>query len=85
MGNIINFMEKLGASAELQELSEADVLEMLQTQNLAEADTGEFHSTIEKMLDARKKLVCGILPAEEPKEEPEPQDVPEQPVPDKDE
>lgn len=81
MGNIINFMEKLGASAEFQELSEAEVLEMLQQENLVERTGNMLHSQIEEILDVRKGLVCGILPAEEPSEEPE--DEPEQPSPER--
>lgn len=83
MGNIINFMEKLGASAEYQELSQAEVLEMLQQHTLTEDLGSDFHSKVEEILKVRKNLVCGILPAEEPKEEPEPKEVPEQPEPEK--
>ena len=68
MGNIINFMEKLGASAEFQELSEAEVIEMLQQQNLTPNKITELNPALEEMLDARKNLVCGIVPAEEPAE-----------------
>lgn len=78
MGNIINFMERLGASAEYQELSEAEVLEMLQQQNIVQSKISEFHSGIECLLDARKNLVCGLAPAEEPADEPAKEQEPEE-------
>ncbi|MBU1311980.1 MAG: hypothetical protein KKE30_20850 [Gammaproteobacteria bacterium] len=80
MGNIINFMEKLGASAEFQELSEAEVLEMLQQQQLVNDKPTNFHSAVEMLLDPRKNLVCGVAPAEEPADEPA--DEPEEDTPD---
>ncbi|NRQ43063.1 hypothetical protein HRH59_10955 [Rheinheimera sp. YQF-2] len=76
MGNIINFMEKLGASAEFQELSEAEVLEMLQQQQLVKDKPTKFYSAVEMLLDPRRNLVCGVAPAEEPAEEPE-EDTPD--------
>jgi len=85
MGNIINFMEKLGASADFQELSEAEVLEMLQQQNYTDGKQSGLNSVIEQLLDPRKNLVCGVMPAEEPNEQPEeqPEEEPEQPAPQK--
>jgi hypothetical protein len=70
MCNIINFMEKLGASAEFQELSEAEVANMLRAENLLEAEHINVIADVEALLDARKNVVCGIMPAEEPAEEP---------------
>ncbi|GAA0542788.1 hypothetical protein GCM10009098_08090 [Rheinheimera aquimaris] len=78
MGNIINFMEKLGASAEFQELSEAEVLEMLHKQNLTSEKSDNFNSAVVDLLEPRKNLVCGIMPAEEPNQEPEPDDESEE-------
>ncbi|WP_273024427.1 hypothetical protein [Rheinheimera sp.] len=75
MGNIINFMEKLGASAEFQELSEAEVLQMLKQ---AEGHThSNFLPHVEQLLDVRKNLVCGLVPAEEPAEDTPNDDAPE--------
>ncbi len=81
MGNIINFMEKLGASADFQELSEAEVLDMLRQQNFIGGEPKEFNAAVEQLLDPRKNLVCGVMPAEEPDEDSE--DEPEQPAPEK--
>lgn len=79
MGNIINFMEKLGALAEFQELSETEVLEMLKQQNLVEKSGSKFHTQIEDILDVRKGLICGIVPAEEPSEPSEEEPLEEEP------
>lgn len=79
MGKIIDFMEKLGASAEFQQLTEAEVIEMLQQQNLFESRPVNNFSQVEELLEVRKNLVCGIMPAEEPADEPveTPSDEPE--------
>jgi len=81
MGNIINFMEKLGSSAELQELSESDVVAMLKAQNLTPIGQTTLLAAVENLLEPRKNLVCGVMPAEEPDETPQPEDEPEQPTP----
>ena len=65
MGNLINFIEKLGASAELQQLSEAEVLKMMEKQSFTANSNVQLHAELAKILDARKNLVCGIHPAEE--------------------
>lgn len=76
MGNIINFMDKLGSSADLQELTEEEALKMLQ--QITDEKQDFFHTSIESLLDARKNLVCGVAPAEEPQEEtPDEDDTPE--------
>lgn len=64
MGTVIDFIEKLGASAELQLLTEAQALQMLQ-QSFDITLTGELHADIATELDARKNLVCGLAAAEE--------------------
>lgn len=69
MGNIINFMEKLGASAEFQELSEAEVLEMLQQENDAAANVADIEQALEVLVAPRTNVVCGVFPAEEPAED----------------
>ena len=69
MGNIINFMEKLGASAEFQELSESEVLKMLQQENDIAATTTDIEQAFELLITPRKNIVCGIFPAEEPAED----------------
>lgn len=74
MGNIINFMEKLGASAEFQELTETEVVAMLKQQDIAEDVKSEFLPHIEQLLDVRKTLICGLAPAEEPDETQTPDD-----------
>lgn len=70
-------MEKLGASAEFQELSEAEVIEMLKTSDVEVGDN--FFPHVEQVLDVRKNLVCGLAPAEEPQEDtPDEKDTPEE-------
>jgi len=81
MGNIINFMERLGASAEFQELTEAEVLEMLQQEQLLNDKPTKFYSAVDLLLDPRKNLVCGIAPAEEPAEEPEEENPDDKDIP----
>ena len=65
MGNLINFMERLGASAELQELSETEVLSILQQQHFKVGSENSLHQEVEKILDVRKNLICGVMAAEE--------------------
>lgn len=79
MGNIINFMEKLGASAEFQVLSETEALSMLQQAYEVDDEQEQFYSAVEMLLDPRKNLVCGVMPAEEPSEKPSQDDAPVEP------
>lgn len=64
MKNVIAFMEQLGASAELQNLTEAEALSMMQ-QHLDVAAPESLHSEVANILDVRKNLVCGVAVAEE--------------------
>ncbi|GAB2913576.1 hypothetical protein [Rheinheimera gaetbuli] len=82
MGNIINFMEKLGSSAEFQELTETEAMALLKQEKLVSNEASSLHPTVEMLLDARKNLVCGIEPAEEPAEQPE--DAPDEDSPEED-
>ena len=82
MGNIINFMEKLGAEAGFQELTEDQALTLLKSEQNIDFDAKELHVTVETLLDARKNLVCGIEPAEEPSEQPN--ETPDEDSPDED-
>lgn len=74
-------MEKLGSTAELQELSESEVVAMLQQHSQSGTEQTSFLAVVESLLEPRKNLVCGIMPAEEPLQ-PQPDDEPEQPEPD---
>lgn len=64
MDTVIDFIEKLGASAELQHLTEDQALQLLQ-QRFDIALTGDLHADIAADIDASKKLVCAIFAAEE--------------------
>lgn len=65
-------MEKLGASAEFQELSEVEALTMLRELGLTETQMSDFDSALDALISPRQNVVCGIFPAEEPgKEQPD--------------
>ncbi|WP_397471110.1 hypothetical protein [Rheinheimera sp.] len=63
MSKVISFMEKLGASSELKQLTESEVLELLKSECDLEASL--FHSDVAHMLGARSNMVCGLVAAEE--------------------
>lgn len=64
MKNVIAFMEQLGASAELQNLTENQALQLLR-ENFEVKSSGELHTDVAAMLAANSNLVCGVFAAEE--------------------
>lgn len=75
MKNVINLLEKMGASAEFKQL-DGDALDKVLNpldldEDLQAAILMRDNSVLEMLLDARNKIVCLVCPAEEePTEEP---------------
>lgn len=76
MSNIIDLLEKIGRSAELQQL---DSLTLAKISNPLDLDPqvqnailNHDNKALEMLLNARNKIVCAVCPAEE-----EPSDTPQ--------
>lgn len=76
MNNIINLLEKLGSSAELQQLDSITLAKVSNPldldQQVQNAILNHDNKALEMLLNARNKIVCAVCPAEE-----EPADTPE--------
>ncbi|MEH8019145.1 hypothetical protein MN202_18055 [Rheinheimera muenzenbergensis] len=76
MKNIINLLDKLGSSAELQQLDIATLAKISNPLDLDEqvqkAILNHDNKALEMLLNVRNKVVCAICPAEE-----EPSDTPQ--------
>lgn len=75
MKNVINLLEKMGASAELKQLDDEALEKVLNPldldADLQAAILKHDNSALEMILDVRNKIVCLVCPAEEePTEEP---------------
>ncbi len=77
MNNIINLLDKLGSSAELQQLDRTILAKVSNPLDVDEqvqnAILNHDNKTLEMLLNARNKVVCAVCPAEE-----EPSDAPQQ-------
>mgnify|MGYP006145797089 CR=1 FL=1 len=77
MNNIINLLEKLGSSAELQQLDSITLAKVSNPldldQQVQNAILNHDNKALEMLLNARNKIVCAICPAEE-----EPSDTPQE-------
>lgn len=76
MSNVINLLEKLGATAPYATATTASALQQLDETLVALLLSGDIKAA-EHYLGARSGLICGLHPAEEPKETP-PAEQPDQ-------
>lgn len=76
MNNIINLLDKLGCSAELQQLDSATLAKVSNPLDVDEqvqsAILNHDNKALEMLLNVRNKIVCAVCPAEE-----EPSDIPQ--------
>ena len=77
MNNIIDLLDKIGRSAELQQLNSVTLAKVSNPldldQQVQNAILNHDNKTLEVLLNARNKIVCAVCPAEE-----EPSDTPQE-------
>ena len=77
MNNIIDLLDKIGRSADLQQLDSLTLAKVSNPldldQQVQDAILNHDNQTLEMLLNARNKIVCAVCPAEE-----EPSDAPQE-------
>ncbi|MBV2129795.1 hypothetical protein [Arsukibacterium indicum] len=89
MNNVLQLLQRLGEDAALRHLADTQLEKVINPLNLdpaiQQAISQQDDITLARLVHANNKIVCMIIPAEEPEDKPadqpakQPEDVPEPP------